>query len=252
MLPWFKQGLNFFTSILLLLIIWQMVIFFGGHPEYLMPSPRSVAAALGELLTDGRLFDHVWISFRRFIVGYIAACALATVLGCLLGWFQPIWRIAEPIVLLIKPISPIAWLPFIMLWFGIGDAPAIFTIAMASFFPMLMATVMSINNINTSYIKVAENFGLNRLQTLFKVILPASFPHLVQGLHTALSAAWIFLVAGELMGTQTGLGFLIVDARQNLRSDLIMAGIVLIGTIGYMLDRLLFYVERYVRRKWGV
>jgi len=98
---------------------------------------------------------------------------------------------------------------------------------------------------------VAANFGLSRFETLRKIIIPASFPQLVQGLHSALTASWIFLVAGELMGTHSGLGFLINDARQTLRSDLIMAGIVLIGLIGYILDRLLSYFENYVNRKWG-
>ena len=247
----FKRVLNFCASILLLILVWQAFIIFGGHPEFLMPSPYRVALALRELLTDGWLFGHVWVSFWRFIVGYLSACALAVIIGIIAGSFKPIWRFLEPIVLLLKPISPIAWLPFIMLWFGIGNAPAIFTIALAGFFPMLLATISAINNVSDSYMDVAANFGLSRFDTLRKIVIPASFPHLVHGLHTALTASWIFLVAGELMGPQSGLGFLINDARQNLRSDLIMAGIVLIGIMGYALDKLLSHLENYVARKWG-
>ncbi|MCL1987461.1 MAG: ABC transporter permease [Firmicutes bacterium] len=250
-MSYLKRFLSFSASILILVVVWQAVVTFGQQPEFLMPSPGRVAIALWELFTDGWLFGHVWVSFVRFIIGYIAACALAMFLGVIFGWFSTLWRIVEPIVLLLKPISPIAWLPFIMLWFGIGDAPAIFTIAMASFFPMLLATVLAINSVSTSYMNVAANFGLTRFQILYKIVLPASFPKLVQGLHSALTAAWIFLVAGELMGTSEGLGFLINDARQNLRSDLIMAGIVLIGTIGYVFDRFLTLVEKYVSKKWG-
>ena len=246
-----KRVINFTASIILLLFFWQLIIVVGQHPEFLMPSPARVALALRELLTDGRLFIHVWISLRRFLIGYIAACTVAAVLGCFLGWFNWAWRLAEPIVLLVKPISPIAWLPFIMLWFGFGDPPVIFTVSLAAFFPMLLATVRAVNHVNESYIKVANSFGLTQFQTLFKIVLPASFPLLVQGLHTALTAAWIFLVAGELMA-YSGLGFLINDSRQHLRSDLIMAGIVLIGTMGYILDKLLGHAERYVSRKWGV
>ena len=247
----FKRFLNFAASISILVVFWQAVIIFGGHPEFLMPSPRSVARALWELLTDGWLFGHVWVSIGRFLVGYLSACALALTIGVAAGWFKPLWVLLEPIVLLLKPISPIAWLPFIMLWFGIGDAPAIFTIALAGFFPMLIATVSAINNVSESYMHVAANFGLSKFETLTKVVIPASFPYLIQGLHTALTASWIFLVAGELMGTHTGLGFLINDARQNLRSDLIMAGIVLIGIIGYILDRAISHFENFVNRKWG-
>ena len=246
-----KRILNFSASIALLIIFWQAIIISGRYPEFLMPSPRSVAFALRELLTDGWLFRHVWVSFWRFLVGYLSACLLAVTIGIFVGWFKPLWQILEPIILLLKPISPIAWLPFIMLWFGIGNAPAIFTIALAGFFPMLLATVSAINNVSLSYMHVAANFGLSNIETLRKIVIPASFPYLMQGLHTALTASWIFLVAGELMGPQTGLGFLINDARQNLRSDMIMAGIVLIGIMGYILDRLLSYTARYVMRRWG-
>jgi len=251
-MAWLKNVLNFTFSIVLLVVIWQSVVVFGNYPEYLLPSPINVARALIELFTDGSLAEHVIVSLRRFIIGYIASCMLAGLLGVIFGWYNFIWRLVEPIVLLLKPISPIAWSPFIMLWFGLGDAPAIFTIAIAGFFSMLLATVKAVNNVNSSYMKVAENFGLTRFQTLRKIVIPASFPYFAQGLHSALSASWIFLVAGELLGTQSGLGFLINDSRQNLRSDLIMAGIVLIGSMGYCLDKLLTYFEKYVADKWGV
>ena len=246
-----RRVLNFLISVVLLILVWQAVIVIGNHPEFLMPSPRSTLIALTELFTDGWLFSHVWISFWRFLVGYIVACTLAIIFGVIFGWFNPLWKLVEPIILLIRTISPIAWLPFIMLWFGIGNAPAIFTIALAGFFPMLLATVSAINSVSVSYMNVAANFGLNRFQILSKIVIPASFPQLVQGLRSALTVSWIFLVAGELMGTHSGLGFLINDARQTLRSDLIMAGIVLIALMGYTLDRALTYFEKYVSRKWG-
>jgi NitT/TauT family transport system permease protein len=117
---------------------------------------------------------------------------------------------------------------------------------------MLLSTVKAVSNVNSSYMKVAANFEMTKLQTLTKIIIPASFPYFAQGLHSALTASWIFLVAGELLGTNSGLGYLINDSRQNLRSDLIMAGIVLIGGIGFCLDKLLSSFEKYVAEKWGV
>lgn len=251
-MTWLKSIFNFLLSIALLIIVWEAIVIIGKYPEYLLPTPMSVLKALIEMFTDGRIGENVLVSFKRFFIGYGASCLLATVLGVILGWNSFAWRLAEPIVLLLKPISPIAWSPFIMLWFGLGDAPAIFTIAIAGFFNMLLATVKAVNNVNSSYIKVAENFGLTRFQTLRKIIIPASFPYFAQGLHSTLSASWIFLVAGELMGTQSGLGYLINDSRQNLRSDLIMAGIALIGTVGYCLDKLLMFFEKYVAEKWGI
>lgn len=243
---------NYIISIFILIAAWSLAVHLGDYPEALMPPPQHIAVALMELFADGRLFVNVLVSMRRFVIGYVLASATAIILGIIFGWYKVIWRIAEPIVLMLKPISPLAWSPFIILWFGIGDAPAIATIAMAAFFPVLTATVKSVSNVNSSYIKVAQNFGLSRMQTLRKVVLPASFPYFVQGLRTALNASWIFLVAGELLGTNTGIGHLIIDSRQILRYDLIMAGIVLIGVLGFCLDKLLTRFEKFVADKWGI
>ena len=243
---------KFLISISLLLIFWETAVFFSDSPVYVLPSPRHVGRALIELFTDGVLFVHVFVSLRRFAIAYVVSCVLGVVLGVLFGWFKLLWALIEPIVLLLKPISPVAWTPFVMLWFGLGDAPAIFTIGIAGFFNMLLATVGAVSNVNDSYMYVARNYGLSRFQTLRKIVLPASFPYIAQGLRSALTASWIFLVAGELMGVTTGLGFLINDARHILRSDLIMAGIVVIGCIGFILDKLLQFFEQHISKKWGI
>ena len=252
-IPKFIKNIGkFFVSFSLLIIIWELAIFLSGTPAYLLPPPRHVGRALIEMLTDGTMFLHVFVSLRRFVIAYAISCSLGVLLGVVFGWFKLLWAFVEPIVLLLKPISPVAWTPFVMLWFGLGDAPAIFTIGIAGFFIMLLATVNAVNSVNTSYMHVAQNFGLTKLQTLCKIVIPASFPYIAQGLRSALTTSWIFLVAGELMGVTTGLGFLINDARHTLRSDLILAGIVIIGSIGLLLDKLLQYLEKLVAKKWGL
>lgn len=243
---------NFCFSILLLIIVWEVAVYVSGTPAHLLPPPRHVGRALVEMLTDGTMFLHVFVSLRRFFIAYTLSCALGIVLGIIFGWSKFLWKLAEPIVLLLKPISPVAWTPFVMLWFGLGDAPAIFTIGIAGFFNMLLATVGAVSNVNSSYMHVAQNFGLSRFQTMWKIVVPASFPYITQGLHSALTASWIFLVAGELMGVTTGLGFFVNDARHTLRSDLILAGIVIIGTIGLLLDKLLQLAAQLVAKKWGL
>jgi len=243
---------KFSTSFLLLFILWEIAVFISEVPAYLLPPPRHVFRALIEVFTDGDMFLHVIVSLRRFAIAYIVSCALGILLGVLFGFFKIIWALVEPIVLLLKPISPVAWTPFVMLWFGLGDAPAIFTIGIAGFFNMLLATIGAINSVGSSYMRVAQNFGLSKFQTLTKIILPASFPYIAQGLRSALTASWIFLVAGELMGATTGLGFFINDARHTLRSDLILAGIIIIGALGLLLDKLLQYLEKLAAKKWGL
>lgn len=243
---------KFCASIAAFVFVWEVFVFFSDIPEFLLPSPRHVGLALIEMFTDGSLFVHLFVSLRRFAIAYVASCSIGIALGVFFGWFKLAWAFVEPLVLLLKPISPVAWTPFVMLWFGLGETPAIFTIGIAGFFVMLIATVGAVGNVNSSYMRVAQNFGLTGFQTLTKIVLPASFPYIAAGLRTALTTSWIFLVAGELMGVTTGLGFFISNARHILRSDLIMAGIVIIGTIGFVLEKLLRLLEQYAAKKWGL
>ena len=152
----------------------------------------------------------------------------------------------------LRPISPVAWLPFIVLFFGIGEAPAIVIIFLAAFFPVLLATIAAVQKLDPIYLKVAQNFGIGTPAIFTKIILPAIFPQIATGLHLALGTAWVFLVAGEMVGAQSGLGFLIIDARNNLRADLLMAAIIAIGLLGLLLDSAMSLAERRLCRAWSI
>ena len=155
------------------------------------------------------------------------------------------------LIQLLVTISPTAWMPFVVLLFGIGDLPAIVIIFIAAFFPVLLSTVSAVNKIDDMYFRVSENFGIRQPALLWKVILPAAFPQIANAIHLALGSAWIFLVAGEMVGAQSGLGYQIIDARNNVRADLLFATIFVIGIIGLFLDFLLGIVEKKVLRAWG-
>lgn len=236
---------------LLLLVIWQFAILIGGHQAALFPPPLKVGEALIAIISDGSLFAHIQISLFRFFSGYLAAVIVAIVLGLLLGRLALVWKVVDPIVQVLRPVSPIAWSPFIVLWFGIGNMPAIVIIFIAAFFPVLLSTVSAVKKVDKTYLRIASNFEMNSLETLRKIVLPASFPMIANGLHMALGSAWIFLVAGEMVGAQSGLGFLIIDARNSLSLDLVMACIVVIGVLGLVLDKGIHYFESWVNRIWG-
>jgi NitT/TauT family transport system permease protein len=236
----------------LLLGLWQGVVILGGYPEYLFPPPLAVARGFAELFASGDLWPYVGISLLRFSAGYLAAAVVALPLGLFLGRCAPLWGAIDPLVQVLRPISPIAWFPLVSLWFGIGSLPAIVIIFLAAFYPILLATVAAVRNVPSLYLKVAENFGATRRKTLWEVVVPAAFPQITVGLHIAIGAAWIFLVAGEMLGVRSGLGYLIIDSRNNLRTDLVMVGIVLIGILGLLIDRLMGLAERWVKRQWGV
>lgn len=239
------------TTFLLLLGLWQGVAALNLYPEYLFPSPLAVVRGIAELVSSGDLWPYIGISLLRFFAGYSAAVLLALPMGLLLGRCTPLWGAIDPLVQVLRPISPIAWFPFISLWFGIGNLPAIVIIFLAAFYPVLLATVTAVRNVPPLYIRVAKNFGASRRKVLWDVIVPAAFPQITVGLHIAIGSAWVFLVAGEMLGVRSGLGYLIIDSRNNLRTDLVLVGIVLIGLLGWLIDRLMGLSERWVKRQWG-
>ena len=234
------------------LLFWQAICTFGGWHEALFPSPASTFLGLGELIKDGVLFEDVAASLVRFAVGYLASVLIALAAGLILGWYSKVWAYLNPIAQVLRPVSPVAWLPFIVLFFGIGEAPAIVIIFLAAFFPVLLATVAAVQKLDPVYLKVAQNFGIKEPAVFTKIILPAIFPQIATGLHLALGTAWVFLVAGEMVGAQSGLGFLIIDARNNLRADLLMAAILTIGLLGLLLDSAMTLAERQLYRAWGI
>jgi NitT/TauT family transport system permease protein len=233
-----------------LLAIWQWAAI--TYNSVLFPTPCEVIKSLSGLLRDGIMLEHISTSMARFAVGYSIAAISGIVFGMFFGWFSGIWSFFNPIIQLLRPISPIAWIPFIVLWFGIGDIPAVVIIFLASFYPVLLSTIAAVGRVDKIYIKVAQNFSLTRFQTLVKIILPASFPQISTGLHQAIGTGWVFLVAGEMIGAQSGLGFLIIDSRNNLRPDLLLAAILTIGIIGLLLDILVNLFEKQIYKKWGI
>ncbi|HSW39351.1 MAG TPA: ABC transporter permease [Acidobacteriota bacterium] len=229
--------------------VWQTVA--GHYTPYQLPAPFDVLKAIVELAGTGMLREHIGISLARFGGAYLLAISAAIPLGLLLGRFIRLHSAFDPLVQLLRPISPIAWFPLAVLWFGIGNAPAIFIIFLAAFYPVLLATISAVRSVPAVYLKVAANFGAGPVMTFLRVIVPAAFPGIMVGLHIAVGAAWIHLVAGEMLGAQSGLGFMIVDARNFLRTDLIMAGMLLIGILGLIINRGMKGVERIISRRWG-
>ncbi|EKN64329.1 ABC transporter permease [Schinkia azotoformans] len=246
-----KTIINAFIGFSILIIIWQMIIIIGQYDSALFPSPLHVWDGLVSLIQDGTMFTNIQVSIMRFLVGYISAVLTAVILGLILGRIPILWGVIDPIAQVLRPISPIAWSPFIVLWFGIGDIPAIVIIFIAAFFPVLLSTVSGVKKVDQTYLKVSQNFGVKKLELLRKVIFPATFPYIANGLHIAVGTAWIFLVAGEMVGAQSGLGYLIVDARNSMRLDLVMTGILLIGIVGLLLDKIVGLFESWINQIWG-
>lgn len=242
---------NIVISLVGLLVVWQLAFWVSDVNVALFPSPLQAFQALLDMVTSGVLLSHIGSSMYRFAAGYISAVVIAVLLGLIFGRLPKVFQYINPSVQLLRPISPMAWMPFIVLWFGIGDIPAIVIIFIATFFPVLLSTVSAVGGIAPIYLKVSENFGIHQPQIMWKVIFPAAFPQIANGIHLALGTAWVFLVAGEMVGAQSGLGYLVIDARNNLRADILFADIIVIGLIGLLLDTLLKAAEKRLMKAWG-
>ncbi|TFE00525.1 ABC transporter permease [Jeotgalibacillus salarius] len=251
-MKWLKKSGNVFIGATIIIAIWQVTTMLTDMPEALLPTPLMVAQGIVSLIADGTLFEHLSVSMLRFLAGYLSAVVLAVFLGLLLGRMERVWAVVDPIVQVLRPVSPIAWSPFIVLWFGIGNAPAIVIIFIAAFFPVLLSTVSGVKKVDQTYLKLAKNLEIKQPQLMTKIIFPAAFPSIANGLHIGLGTAWIFLVSGEMVGSQSGLGYLIVDARNLLRLDLVLAGIIFIGICGLLLDKGIRLFERWIEKQWGV
>ncbi|MCR5099969.1 MAG: ABC transporter permease [Butyrivibrio sp.] len=239
------------VSIAILLIVWQTAFLFSDYSPSLFPSPFMALKALGEMIGSGILAESVLTSMFRFLTGYGLSVFFAVVLGLILGCFKEVFKYINPLLQLLRPISPTAWMPFVVLLFGIGDLPAIVIIFIAAFFPVLLSTASAVFKIDPVYFRVSENFGIKYPQLLWKVILPAAFPSIANAMHVSLGSAWIFLVAGEMVGAQSGLGYQIIDARNNIRADYLLAVIFVIGVIGLILDFVIGRVEKQINKAWG-
>ena len=242
---------NVIVSIAILILLWQLLYLASDFGPALFPSPLQALQALGGMCADGSLARHIGTSMYRFAAGYVSSVIVAVILGLVLGQLPGVFKYVNPMLQLLRPISPTAWMPFVVLLFGIGDVPAIVIIFIAAFFPVLLSTVAAVGNIDPIYLKVSKNFGIRQPQRMWKVIFPAAFPQIANGIHLALGTAWIFLVAGEMVGAQSGLGYQIIDARNNVRSDILLATILVIGLIGLLLDAILKLIERQVLKAWG-
>jgi NitT/TauT family transport system permease protein len=238
------------TGIVAALAAWQIAVML--RPSSLIPGPIAVAGGIGELAVRGLLVKYVVASLFRVTWGYLAALVIAIPLGLILGMMRLGEMAMNPILQILRPISPLAWIPIAILWFGVGDVSAIFLIFLASFLPLTVATMNAVHNIDPVHLAAARNFGVPLRARMTDVLVPAILPQLIVAMRIALGVAWLVVVAAEMIAVNSGLGFLIVDARNaGDRYDLVIAGMVLIGAIGVVLDLLMRRLERLESVRWG-
>ena len=238
------------ATALLLLVIWSVSVRASGSTIF--PTPGDVQRGMAELVRKGVLWQYIWDSLARVATGYSLGVALAVPLGLLLGWYPSAAQVVNPLIQMLRPISPIAWIPISIIWFGIGDGAAVFLIFLASFFPVVVATMNGVSNVPTMFRRAGRNFGLSPLALLARVVFPATLPSILVGLRLALGIAWLVVVAAEMIAVNSGLGYLIIDSRNSgKRYDLVVAAMILIGVIGLALDVGMRRLEGLKSVRWG-
>ena len=234
----------------LLLAVWHYSVIWTATKVF--PSPLSVEKGLVELAHKHVLWADIIDSLRRVATGFGLAAIIGIPFGLALGWYPALNQIFNPVLQILRPISPIAWIPVAIIFFGVGDKPATFLVFLGAFFPIVVACASGVSNVPSLYRRAGRNFGLSSPQILARVVFPAALPQILIGLRIALGIAWLVVVAGEMVAVDSGLGYLVIDSRNSgKRYDLVVAAMLIIGVIGLALDVIFRQVEKIRSVRWG-
>jgi NitT/TauT family transport system permease protein len=232
------------------LALWHYAVVWSGSKVF--PSPRHVEQGMVELFHKNVLWSDIGNSLRRVAIAFGSAVVIGVPLGLTLGWYPAANRIVNPTMQILRPISPIAWIPVAIILWGVGDNAAIFLIFLGSFFPIVVACVNGVSNVPSTFRRAGRNFGLSPAQVLTRVVFPAALPQIIVGLRLALGIAWLVVVAAEMVAVDSGLGYLVIDARNSgKRYDLVVAAMIMIGVIGLVLDSAFRRLEKIKSIRWG-
>ena len=239
------------TILLCLLLIWWLVCLFHVFPAYALPPPGAVLKSFKEEIVAGRLVNDIIASLWRVAAGFVLSAGLGIPIGLWLGQHMHARQAFVPMLNFFRFLSPLAWIPFAILWFHIGDKPAIFLIFMAAFFPLVLATMSAVATIPSIYFRVAHDYNYKGVELLTKVTFPAVLPQVITALRVSYGIAWVVIVAAEMVGCQDGLGYGIWEARNGLRLDAAVCYMIVIGLMGMGIDRLLAQLTKLPNVRWG-
>jgi sulfonate transport system permease protein len=231
-----------------LLIAWELAVRWGFFPKALIASPTRVFTRFFEMLFGLELLKHATISLIRLLTGFVLGALLGILFGTVVGASRLGARLFEPSILSLIPIPPIAWIPLLIILFGIGDLSKILLISIGSFCTLFIHTAYGIRTADKNLVEVANVLGKSRLSTLWHILLPSAIPNILSSMRVAMALSWTLLIASEVIASSKGLGWLIWDSRNFSRPDDMIVGMVAVGILGKLTDTLLVRLERYLTR----
>ncbi|WP_339288176.1 ABC transporter permease [Paenibacillus sp. FSL E2-0201] len=226
------------------IVLWQLAGSTGLISAQFLPTPLSIARAFTGLLVTGELTHHLGVSMGRAGIGFLIGGVLGLLFGVLTGLFRSVEYVLDPSVQVLRLVPHLAIAPLIILWFGFGEMSKVVIILTGSFFPLYINTFMGIRNVDNKLFEVSLVLGFSPYQKLRRLILPAALPGILLGLRLSLAVAWIGLVVAELIGSQSGIGFLINEAKQNSNTEVVFVGIIIFAIVGKLIDSLFRIIER--------
>lgn len=220
----------------LILLIWSILTSFNIIPEYILPAPNDVLTSFMELVGNNELLIDTIATLTRVITGLVIAAAVAIPLGIFMGWSKKAEKISNLTIQILRPIPPLAWIPFAMLWFGLGFESAVFIIFIGTFFPILLNTIDGVKRINKVFVESAYTLGASERQILSNVVMPASLPSIFTGLRVGIGIGLMCTVAAEMIAVKSGLGYLIMESMNLIDTGGVIVGMLVIGIIGFVMD----------------
>ncbi len=232
----------------LLVFVWEIISRLGWVAPHLLPPPSTLIETTYVLARDGSLFTHTLASSSRVLAGFVIGGSMGLIIGASVAQNRLVESLLDPSFQALRAVPSLAWVPLLLLWLGIDLAPKLTLIAIGTFFPMYLATVSSLKNVDRKLVEVGMQLGLTPVQLLRTIYVPASLPGLLTGLRSSLGLGWMFLVAAELIATTSGLGYLLTDGRETGRADLVFVAIITLALLGKISDSLLVAVEHRLLR----
>ena len=234
-----------FASMCLLIAGW---LYLAVKYPTLFPTPEATWKRLLRMferpISRMTLFGHIWASLQRVLIALVASWLAGISFGVLIGWNRKARALFGTVFEMIRPIPPLAWIPLIIMWMGIGEAPKIFLVALGCFMPMVVNTYTGIRLVDSMHVDVGRMFNANNRQLLWEIAIPAALPAIFAGIRTSTSSGWMTVLAAEMMSARSGLGFLIIRGMESDDMALIMVGMITIGIVGAMLAVIVSYAER--------
>ncbi len=233
---------------LVLLGAWQWASTNGSFSRSQLPTPGSVLEAARELIDRGTLWTHIAITVQRVLIGFVIGALIGVVIGSLVGLSRVASRLLSPLIGSLRAVPSLAWVPLLVLWMGIYEGPKVTLIAIGAFFPVFTTVSAGFAHADRQLIEVGRAYGLKGPSLVTGVLLPAAAPTIAAGLRLGLAQAWLFVVAAELIASSRGLGFLLMDSQNVLRTDILILSIILLAILGKLTDMIVAMVERRMLR----